>query len=100
MKNIPASLKKYFWDTNIKNVDPVKNRDYIIARLLDRGNGQAYRYVAKNFPKSAIIKTIKTTRGISARSANFWALFFGINPKEVACLQKASTKPPVIVWPY
>ena len=97
---IPVNLKKYFWDTDIKNIKPKKHQKYIIARLLERGNKEAFRYVIRNFPKSTITQTIKTSREFSPRSASFWAAFFGINKKEVLRLQKASTRKPASLWPH
>lgn len=72
MKNIPPSLKKYFWDTNIKNIDPVKNRDYIIERLLEFGDIKAYRWLKKNFKKGLITKIATRSRRISPQTRNFW----------------------------
>ena|SRR3989344_4626200 len=100
MNKVPIQFKKYFWDTDIKNIDPKKHSKYIIARLLDKGDRRAIRYVINNFSKETIAKTIKTSRDLSPRSANFWATLFNIDKKGVARLQRVSTKTPAGAWLY
>lgn len=72
MKRLPINFKKYFWDTNLKNIDTEKNKIYVIERLLEYGDTEAYRWLKKNFPKSMLIKIAAKSRRVSAQTKNFW----------------------------
>ena len=100
MQKLPKSFQEYFWDTDIKKIDLKKHQKYIIARLLDRGDVKACRYVINNYSKQTIVETIKTSRDLSPRSANFWATLFNIDKKGVTRLQQLSAKTPSSAWPY
>ena len=71
---IPSNLQKYFWDTDPAKVDTKKHKQYILERLLEIGDNEAANWLQKTFSKKDIIETIKKSRKISAKSANFWSL--------------------------
>lgn len=100
MKKLPAFLKQYFWDVDFKNIDPEESAQYVIARLIDRGNDKAIRWLFKNYPKDLIKEVVTTRRGFSPRTANFWALVLGIDKRKVVCLQKPYLKMRQQLWPY
>lgn len=85
--SIPKELHGFFWDVNASRVNPAKSPNYVINRLLDKGDLNAARWVLSSFPKEVIIGTLKTMRDFSPRSARFWATYLGIPHEEVVCLQ-------------
>ena len=72
MNTIPKVFQKYFWDTNPARIDFKKHQSYIIERLLEYGDTQAYRWLIKNFPKTQLKKFAKTSRQLSPKTKNFW----------------------------
>ncbi len=72
MNKIPLKFKKYFWDTDFAKIDPKKHQTYIIERLLEYGDSQAYRFLTKNFPKSELKKIAAKSRQLSPKTKNFW----------------------------
>ena len=46
---IPKSLHKYFWDVDVKKLDPEKKPYFVISRLLDKGNVETAKWVKKKF---------------------------------------------------
>ena len=73
MKKLPKEFKQYFWDVDFEKVNPEKSAQYIIFRLLNKGNDKAIRWLFKTYPKDLIKEVVRERRGFSAKTANFWA---------------------------
>lgn len=85
---LPAFLKKYFWDVDFNLLDFEKSRTFILKRILDRGDDKTLKWLFKYYTKADIKQLLLTTRDLSAKTANFWAIYLNIDPKNVPCLQK------------
>jgi len=85
---LPEFLRSYFWDVKFEDLDLKKSRTFILKRVLDRGDTKALSWVRQNYTNQEIEKLLLTTRDISPKTANFWALFLGIDKRKVVCLQK------------
>ena len=86
---IPQHLHPLFWDINLDNFNPAAYPDYTIARVLELGDEQAVIWMKENFSEADIKRVIATERRLSRKSANFWALVYGIAPEDVAALRMA-----------
>jgi hypothetical protein len=74
LKNL--TKKKYlFWD--VSKIDPYKNAEFIIQRILQFGDIDDLRW-ALNFYGEEKIKEIflKVKRKLDKKSLNFWKLYF------------------------
>jgi hypothetical protein len=78
-----------FWDVSLDNFNPAAYPDYTIARVLEMGDEQAVKWMKENFSETDIKRVIATERRLSKKSANFWALVYGIAPEDVAALRMA-----------
>jgi hypothetical protein len=78
-----------FWDVNLDNFNPAAYPDYTIARVLELGDENAVKWMKATFPEADVRRVIATERRLSRKSANFWALVYGIPPNDVAALQSA-----------
>jgi hypothetical protein len=85
---LPDFLRSYFWDVDFDLLDFKKSKTFILKRVLDRGDTKALGWMRRNYTNQEIEKLLLTTRDISPKTANFWALFLGINKRKVLCLQK------------
>lgn len=83
---IPRHLHTLFWDTNVENFKPEEYPDYTIFRVLEYGDEEAFIWVRETFPESEIKRVLRTEHRLSRKSANFWALVFGVPSHEVAAL--------------
>jgi len=97
---LPKEFYKFFWDTDASTIDPGHNKMYVISRLLDIGNIQALRWLIGTYNTDDIIKTIKSKRDLSSRSATFWAKFFHINREDVVCLTEPFLTQRKTLWQY
>ncbi len=85
---IPSYFKSYFWDIDYAKLDPIKDSSFIIKRSLDRGDTNSVKWILSNYKREEIKNVISKSRDISAKTANFWGDFLGINQNDILCLQK------------
>ena len=85
---IPQELRLFFWDVNPDSFDPFSHREYTIARVLEYGDDKAVAWLRANFSKAEITQVIRNERRLTRKSANFWALVYGIPADEVAALRQ------------
>ena len=84
---MPRQLRPLFWDVEWQTFDPASFPDYTIARILEYGDREAVTWLRRTFSQQEIKRVISNERRLSPRSANFWALAYGIPPDEVAALK-------------
>lgn len=94
------SLYRYFWDVQAEKVNPSTHPQYVINRLLDKGNLDAARWVLKSFPKETIRETFRKRRDFSPWNGRFWAHYLELSEKEVACLNPSYLSRRRQHWPY
>ena len=98
--HLPSFLHQFFWDVDASRVNPQKSTDYVIQRLLDKGNLEAARWWLQAFPQDALKDTLKSMKGFSPKSARFWALYLGVSEKEVVCLDPSYLNMRRSHWAY
>jgi len=81
---IPASLAKFFWDTDIYALDENTYSTFIIERLLEYGDDEAIQWVRSVYTKEMIAQVVRTSRRLSRKTVNFWALYLGFPREETA----------------
>lgn len=100
MKTMPESLKRYFWDIDFSKLSYEKRPRFVIERILEFGDESAVIWMVKSFSLSQIISAFTKSRQLTWKSANFWALMFGIDRGKVKCLNKSSRVTQKQFWPY
>jgi len=87
---IPNYLQTLFWDTNLDHFKPEAHPDYSIFRVLEYGDEEAVTWMRRTFPDSEIRRVLCTEHRLSRKSANYWALVYGVPSREVAALDNNS----------
>lgn len=77
-KKVPKQYYPFFWDTNPKKINLKRNSRYIIERVLEIGDLSALQWIQKIYPTGTIIEVCEESRKISAKSKNFWEIWFGV----------------------
>jgi hypothetical protein len=88
MNGIPQRLIKYFWDTKAESLDKEKHQTYIIERLLEHGDVDSINWLNKNYSEGEIKKTLKTSKRISPKTGNYFALYYDLSKDKLACMRK------------
>ena len=63
---------------------------HIAAFELELGDEDAVAWLRDTFTESEIVSLLRMERRLSRRSANFWALVYGVPTDQVAALALAS----------
>jgi len=100
LKNKPEFLKKYFWDIDFARLDLRSYPKFVLERILEHGDEKAVAWMRKTFTRDEIADVLFHLRGLSPKSANFWALMYHIDRKKVLCLQKHYLRTQRMHWPY
>lgn len=91
---LPQFLRPYFWDVKFEDVDITKNPQFVLKRIIDRGDTDALLWALDRFNANDIKNLVLTSRDLSRRTANFWALIMNIDPTTIPCLQKPYSRIP------
>ncbi len=75
---IPPTLKKYFCDVRIENVDITKHREYIASRLLEFGDEPAVLWLESRYTTDELAAVVRKSRSLSPKSRNYWKLKYDI----------------------
>jgi hypothetical protein len=97
---IPAYVKKYFWEINVRELNLKDNADYIIKRILEYGDIKAVRWLFKTVSRKKIKEALLKGRGFSRPTANFFAGILGLDKNKIACLKRSYQKTQKSHWPY
>ncbi len=78
-KKVPEKFRSLFWDVDPAAIDLKIHSTYIIERVLEIGGLDALFWLQMIYPTSLIIDVCEESRKISAKSRNFWKIWFGSN---------------------
>jgi hypothetical protein len=86
-----------FWDVNLGELDEKKHSDFIIQRILERGDLDDLQWAMVMYGDEVVRNIfLKNFMKVDSKSQNFWCLFFNINKLE--CIQNQSTKKQSLFW--
>ena len=61
-----------FWDVDLNSLDGVKDKDFIIVSVLERGMDVEIRYIESVYSQQEIIVALERTKGVSKKTLNFY----------------------------
>ena len=68
------TIAPLFWEYDFSSFDLVKNEDFIIERVIEKGRVEHLVSLFKIFPKIDIYKSVKENSNISLSKKNFWLI--------------------------
>lgn len=92
MKGLPDSIKRLFWDVDKETIDIEKHSSYIISRIMDYGNCRDIRWMRQTYTDEKIKEVVCKRKGLSKKSAYFWAAYYKIPKERIRCLQESFPK--------
>lgn len=76
--------RELFWDVNLENLNLTEHKEFIIRRILERGDLDDFLWALNNYKKSYLKAVfLKNFNKFDNKSKNFWLIYFGINKKNV-----------------
>lgn len=75
---VPEDLSSLFWDTNRGQIHLRRHARYVIERVLELGRLDAVSWLQRVYPVQTIIDVLTVSKVITAKSRNFWKLWFGV----------------------
>lgn len=88
MKSIPPHVEKYLWDVKVDSLDINSHSGFVIERVLEYGDTDAFSWILKTYKKEKILDVLKKSKRISPKTGNFFALYFGVPKEELLCIRK------------
>ena len=77
-RQIPKDIHWLFWDIDPQKIEIHTFSKYIIERILELGNEQAFQWLQLVFPTKKIIEVLYTSRALSKKSKTFWEVWFSL----------------------
>jgi hypothetical protein len=72
---IPAELHWLFWDVDPQTLDLERHRDYVVERIMARGNWEAMRWLIHNVERAALADFLRRKgHRLAPRERAFWSL--------------------------
>jgi len=72
--NLPSEYKNYFWDVDWEdlNTNSERFRNFIISRLVDKGDCETIKWLREYCYVAEIAKIVKSSNNVSAKTRHFW----------------------------
>nr|MBP9817272.1 hypothetical protein [Candidatus Shapirobacteria bacterium] len=81
-------------------IDLKTDYQYVINRLLDKGDLASANWVLKNYSPENIIETLKQKNDFSPKNRTFWANYLNVPLEEVACLKPSYRQTRKQLWAF
>lgn len=100
MGKIPSNFQSLLPSSDIKNLDSIKDKYYIIQNLIKNSTLEGWKWMLKSYTNEDIAEVVKTSKILTAREVYFWSYFLKIPKEEILCLNKDSQKTQKTSWVY
>jgi transcriptional regulator with XRE-family HTH domain len=73
VRKIPTELRRLFWDTDWQKVDVERQADYIITRILDKGDLEDWNWLRWTYGEARITHlVVRKRRNLPPETAHLW----------------------------
>ena len=92
---LPESIRLLFWEYAEGAVSWERHRDFVVERVLSRGDWDAICWVRRQAGDAGLLDTLRRTRGrwLSRPQIRFWRLIFGLPDAEVETWLSSEARP-------
>jgi len=79
---IPEAMSWLFWDVDPSTIDLEKHRDYVLERVMGRGDLVAMRWIAAQFSRDVLAEFLaRKGERLAPRERAFWSVIAGVSAK-------------------
>jgi hypothetical protein len=73
---VPARFRTLFWDTALENINLKSHARYVIEKVFEFGDLDAFEWLRDVYPGRQIKETLLLSRTLSEKSRTFWTIWF------------------------
>ena len=77
--HVAAAVNYLFWDCVPEKLDITGNREFIISRILEKGDIASLQWLFKNYNDEEIKTVSQNSRLVTSKTSNFWRIYFSRN---------------------
>jgi hypothetical protein len=76
---LPEEIQKLFWEVDPTSVDPARHADYVMERVMSRGDWQAMAWLRRTYSQLELGEFLKR-RGqrLAPRDLAYWCIAAGV----------------------
>ncbi|MCI0652628.1 MAG: hypothetical protein L0Z55_12185 [Planctomycetes bacterium] len=91
---LPERLRRYFWEHDWKQVSWEKHRDFIVERIIARGDWESIRWIRSHAGDEVVREVILRTHGrsLTRPQLRFWELILGLPGTQVSTWLDAKSR--------
>jgi len=79
-----------FWDMDYKELNPEKDRNFIISRVISRGGSNDEIELFKYYGWEVVKEEVLKIRYLNKKILNYFSLLFNIDKKKFKCFNNRS----------
>jgi hypothetical protein len=74
--SVPERFRSLFWETALENINLKTHGRYIMEKVLEFGDLDAFCWLRDIYPGWQIRETLLLSRNLSEKSRSFWSIWF------------------------
>jgi len=71
-RRLPPAMQRLFWDTDMHKLDLERHTDYIITRVLEKGDLEDWNWLRWTYGEARIVRVTKENRKLNRQTAHLW----------------------------
>jgi hypothetical protein len=92
--NISKDLNPlYFWEMDIRELDPIKSKRLIIERVFVMGTSKEINLIIKYYGTGEVVNVLKNLNYIDPKTLNFVSKLFKISLQSFKCYTRNQSNP-------
>jgi DNA-binding transcriptional regulator YiaG len=71
-RKLPRAMRRLFWDTDMQKLDVARHADYIIIRILEKGDLEDWNWLRWTYGEARIARVTRRNGKLSQETAHLW----------------------------
>jgi hypothetical protein len=71
-RKLPPAMQRLFWDTDMHKLDLARHTNYIITRVLEKGDLEDWNWLRWTYGEARIARVTRENRKLNRQTAHLW----------------------------
>ena len=71
-RKLPLAMQRLFWDTDVHKLDLARHTNYIITRVLEKGDLEDWNWLRWTYGEARIARVTRENRKLNRQTAHLW----------------------------